>query len=93
MVSHLIKNKVTENLLWKHCVVQHNGEIAEFEMKIVGQFRSCLERQTNEAVRITGSKAEMVLNSKSEWHQTPLVRVIPVTGLMNDQIGVRRLGV
>ena len=39
-----------------------------------------LERQTNEAVRITYSKAEVILNSKSEFHQAP-IRVVATAGL------------
>ena len=31
------------------------------------------------------SKADCVLNSKAEFHQAPLVRVIPVTGLVEEQ--------
>ena len=54
-------------------------------MKSLGVFKSCLTRQVNEAVRIGMSKADCVLNSKSEFHQAPLVRVVPVTGLIEEQ--------
>ena len=77
-----------ENPLWKHCSIQHESIEAKFEMKIVGQHRSCIERQANEAVRISRSKADMILNSKSEWHQAPLIRVIPVSGMV-EAIGRR----
>ena len=50
-------------------------------MKVLKSFKSCLERQTNEAVRITCSKAEVVLNSKSEFHQAPIRRVVNTAGL------------
>ena len=73
------------NALWKHCIVEHNGNEAEFSMKSLGVFKSCLTRQVNEAVRIGMSKADCVLNSKSEFHQAPLVRVVPVTGLIEEQ--------
>ena len=59
-------------------------------MKIVGQHRSCIERQANEAVRISRSEADMILNSKSEWHQAPLIRIIPVSGMLEDQVWLRR---
>ena len=59
-------------------------------MKVVGQHMSCLNRQVNEAVRVSAMKADMVLNSKSEWHQAPLIRVIPVSGLLGEQEGSRR---
>ena len=42
-------------------------------------------RQVNEAVRIEMSTADCVMNSKSEFHQAPLVRVVPVNGLVEEQ--------
>ena len=41
-----------ENAMWKHCVLQHDGRQAEFEMQILRTFNSCLDRQVNKAVRI-----------------------------------------
>ena len=46
--------------------------------------------ETLTAVRVSAMKADMVLNSKSEWHQAPLIRVIPVSGLLGEQEGSRR---
>ena len=74
-----------ENALWKHCQIAHDGTQAEFSMKVLKVHRTPMVRQINEAVRIIISKAECLLNSKSEWHQAPLVRVIPVSGLQEDQ--------
>ena len=74
-----------ENALWKHCLVQHGGVRAEFKMTVVGVHRTPLVRQVNEAVRIVLTKADCVMNSKNEWHQAPLVRIIPMTGLQEDQ--------
>ena len=54
-------------------------------MKQTNVFGSCLVRQVNEAVRIEMSTADCVMNSKSEFHQAPLVRVVPVNGLVEDQ--------
>ena len=73
------------NALWKHCLVEHDGRKAEFSMKQTNVFKTCLVRQVNEAVRIEMSKADCILNSKAEFHQAPLVRVVPVTGLLEDQ--------
>ena len=56
-----------ENAMWKHCLVEHDGREAEFEMKILRTFKSCLDRQVNEAVQIIISKADIVMNSKSEF--------------------------
>ena len=69
-----------ENPLWKHCLVEHGGVKAVFSMKAVGRFYSCLVRHVNEAVRIVMSEADCVMNIKAEFHQSPLVRMVPVTG-------------
>ena len=54
-------------------------------MKQTNVFKSCLTRQVNEAVRIEMSTADCIMNSKAEFHQAPLVRVVPVTGLLEEQ--------
>ena len=56
-----------------------------FSMRALASYQSCLVRQVNEAVRIAGSKAECIMNSKAEFHQAPLVRVVPVVGLEQEQ--------
>ena len=50
-------------------------------MEVVSCFSSCLERKINEAVRITSSKAEYILNSRSEFHQAPIIRQVVTHGL------------
>ena len=74
-----------ENALYKHCQLEHGGMQAEFSMRVAGRFSSCLVRQVNEAVRIGMSDAECLMNSKSEFHQAPLVRVVATTGLQDEQ--------
>merc|ERR1719319_56324 len=69
-----------ESPLWKHCVLEHQGVKADFSMRALRSYSSCLVRQVNEAVRIEMSTADFLLNSKSEFHQAPLVRVVPVVG-------------
>ena len=78
-----LEQKQEENALWKHCLVAHEGEKVEFSMQVVGTFQSCLVRQVNEGVRIKRSKAEL-MNSKGEFHQHPVVRVVPTRGLQNE---------
>ena len=75
--------KQEDNALWKHCLVAHGGERVEFSMKVVGTFQSCLVRQVNEGVRIKRSRAQL-MNSKGEFHQHPVVRVVPMRGLNNE---------
>ena len=76
-----LRNESEKSALWKHCQLQHAGEKQSFMMMVFRGFNSCLERQTNEAVRITSSKAEVILNSKSEFHQAPIRRVVATAGL------------
>ena len=44
-----------------------------------------MKRQVNESVRISSSQADVLLNSKNEFHQAPLTRLIAFTGLHGDQ--------
>ena len=80
-----VRNEREESPLWKHCQLVHGGEKQIFSMVVTGSFHSCLERQINEAVRITSSKADIVMNSKSEFHQAPIVRVVATNGLQMEQ--------
>ena len=86
-MEHLdaIRLQDEDNALWKHCLVVHDGIEAQFSMQVVGVYRTPLVRQVNESVRIIISKAECVMNSKSEWHQAPIVRIIPMSGLQEEQ--------
>jgi hypothetical protein len=81
-ISHLrdLRNEVEDTPLWKHCQLVHDGMKVEFQMETVGTFPSCEERQTNEGSRVKLSIVKHVLNSKSEWHQPPLFRVVVDTG-------------
>ena len=54
-------------------------------MKALRSFKSCLTRQVNKPVRIFASKADMLLNSKNEFHQALLSRLVAVTGLQGSQ--------
>ena len=54
-------------------------------MKTLRIITSSQQRQVDEAVKITSTKAEiMVMNSKKEWRQAPIVRVVRDTGLHGD---------
>ena len=57
----------------------------EFSMKVLGSFQSSMARQVNEGVRIKRSKADCLMNSKSEFHQHPVVRVVPMRGIQQEQ--------
>ena len=65
--------------------MEHGGEKVEFSMKVLGSFQSSMARQVNEGVRIKRSKADCLMNSKSEFHQHPVVRVVPMRGIQQEQ--------
>ena len=66
-------------------MIEHESEKVEFSMKVIGSFNSSMARQVNEGVRIKRSKADCLMNSKSEFHQHPVVRVVPMRGLQQEQ--------
>ena len=80
-----LRLEVEDSPLWKHCQLEHLGVKQTFYMEALRGFSSCLQRQVNEAVRITSSKVDIVMNSKSEFHQAPIVRVTVAAGLEWEQ--------
>ena len=80
-----LHSKSENSALWKHCVLEHNSQEAEFIMEIIQCHSTCLSRQVHEAARILRTDAEIILNSKSEFHQTPLMRVVATNGLQEEQ--------
>ena len=54
-------------------------------MRALRRFNICLERQVNESVRVTDSRADVILNSKNNFHQAPIVIVIVASGLHGEQ--------
>ena len=76
-----------------HCVLEHASQEAEFSMVVVQSHSTCLSRQVHEAVRISRTDAEIILNSKSEFHQAPLIRVVATNGLQEEQTSALSQGV
>ena len=66
--------------LWKHSEIHHGGKIVNFKMTCLRSFKSAFIRQTNEGVRIVCSKADICMNSRTEWHQPSIIRVTPTLG-------------
>ena len=80
-----LRTRSFKSPLWKHCILEHGGEEASFIMEVVSSHSTCLDRQVHEMVRIGGSQAEVILNSKSEFQQAPLVRLVATTGILEEQ--------
>ena len=63
------KTKKQDSPLWRHAVANHNGRLdVNFAKKVVRTFRDPLTRQCNESIRIQRCNADVLLNSKAEWH-------------------------
>jgi hypothetical protein len=79
-----ILRKEEENAFAKHLAEHHpekEGEEGHFEFKLERTFSKALPRQVTEAVRIHGSQANIVLNSRSEWEQPVTDRVVVTRNL------------
>jgi hypothetical protein len=74
--------------LWKHVTIHHNETAVPFEMEVTGLHKSAMERLNDEIVRIKTSNSNIILNSKNDWAQPALVRIVPVTGnRLETQVG------
>ena len=61
----------------KACVLSFKPTIANFfKFRVARTFKSSLMRQIWEAVKIHGSKVTIVLNSKAEWMQQAIDRIV-----------------
>jgi hypothetical protein len=82
-LTALEKMDAANNALAKHCVIHHGGMKQPFKMDLLGIYKGCLQRQVAEGVEIRKSDADIIMNSKSQWEQPPIVRVIAVEGNLN----------
>ena len=72
-----LKNQNPQNMLYKHKCLEHPEETdVKFKMEITGLFRDALSRQADEAVRIKNCKKFELLNSKSQFNNAPITRIV-----------------
>ena len=73
-----LENKTESSVLYRHIQNEHKGEPddVKFEMKTTGRFKSAMNRQIDEGVRIQNKKAEFLLNSKSEFYGPAVKRTV-----------------
>merc|ERR1712030_284253 len=64
--------------IYKHWQNQHGGTQTEFKFKIISFHVSALDRQIAEAVRISRTGAEKILNSKGEYNRCQVPRIVMV---------------
>ena len=80
-----LRQRSENSPLWKHVVLEHSSKEAEWSMEVIKCHPSSLGRPVHEAVRISRTEAQIILNSKSEFHQAPLIRVVATSGLQEEQ--------
>ena len=74
---------LTENHKLK--LTLHDGRKVNFKMDVLKTFKHPLVRQNDEGVRVKCSKADILMNSKSEFYQPGIVRVVAFRGNLNDE--------
>ena len=81
--------KADDNPIWKHSELHHDSDNKiGFTMKVTGRFAKPMIRQENEAIRIRESEAVHEMNSRSEFHQPVIVRLVPTSSISQlDQAG------
>ena len=68
--------------LLKHSMLHHSGRRVKFSIRKTGSFKDSLSRQINEGVRINNTTSDpgYLMNSKSEFHQGEVPRVVIMNG-------------
>ena len=62
----------SDSHMYKHWVNQHGGVETPFKFEIIGFFKTPLERQVAEAVRLQRTGAVKILNSKSVYSRSSI---------------------
>ena len=86
-----VKKKDERNTLAKYLAIEHpeeQGDIGHFNIQVHSTYMNPLEREKKGAVKLQTSKADYILNSKSEHKQPRLHRVVMTRD--NDVPGARR---
>ena len=74
----LLKRKDDSSPLWKHSAEHHNGrEDVVYSMKVERSYaESPLNRQIDESTSIARSRAQIPMNSRSEWNSQRIPRIV-----------------
>ena len=77
-----MQRREEKNSLWKHSEIYHGGELRkeDLELKVIESHRTPLTRQVHEGIEIETNGAGIIMNSKAEWNQSRLPRIIIETG-------------
>ena len=92
MHTSSIERRDQGNAFDKHLAEHHpqrEGDWRSFRFELARTFRKSLLRQIWEAVEIHGCDATIILNSRSEWHQPVVDRVVVTREPPEQQGGAR----
>ena len=70
-----LESACKSNCMVIHNTIHHDSPTEmNFQMKIIKNFHSPMDRQINESVRINNSEADVIMNSGSEWRSNRIPR-------------------
>ena len=91
-----IKRKDKDNAFSKHLAIYHQereGAVLSFRFMVEEVHSQPLSRLCSESVRIHKDTCEIPMNSKAEWHQPVVARVVVTRELEELEVqGARRRG-
>ena len=68
--QHLWKKKDNDSVLHRHWKKDHNdldSEKSSFRMKVTSMYKSALDKQISESVKIKNFDSSFLINQRSEW--------------------------
>ena len=74
--QRLLQNKDKQSVLYRHIQLDHKLETnaPKFEMSVLQTHKTALCRQITEAVKINNIPKEKIINNKTEWGHTKILR-------------------
>ena len=72
-----LQNKDKQSVLNRHLQLDHREEteIPQFKMTVLKSHRSALDRQITEAIKISRTQRNKLMNNKTEWGHNKIVRM------------------
>ena len=71
-----LKSRKKDNVLWVHCVLQHESREVRFKVEMVRRLPTALTRQICEAVTIAINKDDIKMNRKEEWNGSRIPELV-----------------
>ena len=70
-----LQKKSKDSVMYRHQEQKHNSnETPTFTMTVTGSYRSALDRQISEAVKINRQPKHKLINNKTEFRQNKIMR-------------------